>query len=254
MPVHFIEHEDIHLDNAPLSEVICQIRFPPLLRLINQQPAEFQEHVREKFPKISIEQPVIVGPLDKFGTAPQAHISPKVFHFANKTNTCAVSLAPDFLALRSTSYSTWATFSEQLRFAFEALQAVYDVPYATRIGLRYINLLTLANTGRESFEELTSLVRPELVALFQLDEITEPYLVKQELRTHIENDGDFTIRVSLVEAEENALLLDFDRYTEDEEILLDDLIERCDRYHRLVYNAFRWAIADNLHVFGPVVN
>ena len=45
------------------------------------------------------------------------------------------------------------------------------------------------------------------------------------------------------ESRELGFVLDFDCYSEGE-IDLDGLVERCERYHDVIYNAFRWCIRE----------
>lgn len=249
MPVHFEECEDIHLNNAPLREVICQVRFPQKLRIANEDPVAFQEAIGGRFPELEIEQPVLIGPLGH--ESPNVEIQPRIFRFKDRVENYSVSLAPDFFALVSKSYDDWAGFSDHLRFVSEAFQRVYSIDYATRIGLRYVNVLTLENSGARSLQELISIVREELVVLLRLPEIENPYVVKQEIRAKVDDDGDFTLRFGLKDGTQDEYILDFDRYITGE-VTIDDLLERCDRYHRAIYCAFRWAIAHGkLEVFRP---
>ena len=39
--------------NNPLVQVICQLRFPPILKIDAEVPADFQESIRKDFPKFS---------------------------------------------------------------------------------------------------------------------------------------------------------------------------------------------------------
>ena len=241
MPIRFKVYEDVHLRNAPLREVICQIRFHSILRIANEDPVSFQEAIRDHFPEIQIEHPLLVGPLGI--EAVRAEPRPRLFRFRDLDANYSVALAPDFLALVSNRYSKWNEFSDHLSFVFDAFQDIYRIQHATRIGLRYINTLGFQNTGTTALTELISVLRNEIVGLFRIPEIEEPYVVKQEIRTRVDTDGDFTLRVGLTEEKREEITLDFDRYI-DEEVRVDDLLERCQRYHRDLYNAFRWAIAD----------
>ena len=47
----FPEVERIIYDNNPLDRVICQIRFPPILRIESELPTNFQEQIRRDFPE-----------------------------------------------------------------------------------------------------------------------------------------------------------------------------------------------------------
>jgi uncharacterized protein (TIGR04255 family) len=47
-------------------------------------------------------------------------------------------------------------------------------------------------------------------------------------------------------------VLDFD-YFEKGKLPLEGLIERCDNYHKIIYNAFRWSLCDeSLDRFQPI--
>lgn len=173
-----------------------------------------------------------------------------MFRFKSKAEDRTVTLAPDFFALEFESYDSWHTFSEALGSVFGAVQQVYDIPYSTRIGLRYVNILTLENTKTASLDDMCSILRDELVTMLRISEIEGPYLLKLQIRTEV-GDGHFAFRFGLNEDRENEFRLDFDRYIEGE-VEVDDLLQRCERYHHMIYNAFRWSIAnDKLDIFEP---
>ena len=49
----FSECERVNYAKAQLAEVICQLRFPTILRIGASEPAEFQERIREDYPRYS---------------------------------------------------------------------------------------------------------------------------------------------------------------------------------------------------------
>ena len=49
----FMECEHVHYAKAQLAEVICQLRFPTILRIGASEPADFQERIRENYPRYS---------------------------------------------------------------------------------------------------------------------------------------------------------------------------------------------------------
>ncbi len=252
MSLNFPAIKDIHLANAPLREVICQVRFPTILRIAHEEPAEFQEHIRARFPVLEVERGVVV---EMEGVKPGGRVGfpPPVYRFHSQDRTRTVSLGPDFYALSTTAYRHWADFADYLAYAAEATQAVYTVPYATRIGLRYINMLDTTFTDSGEFSEVLDLVRDELTVMLKTDVILAPELAVQRIQATTEGDR-FVFRYGLIHEgtpPEPRFLLDFDLYTEGN-VGLDDLITRCHRYHQIIYSAFRWCIADGkLAVFQP---
>jgi uncharacterized protein (TIGR04255 family) len=256
MPVSFPSFDHIPLRNSPLKEVICQVRFPFILK-IAQGPTEFQEAIRDQFPNYQAERAL-------FGTADPSQpvqtnlsVSPTVHRFLDRDNIRAISLAPDFYAISTAKYVSWQAFMDDLRFSTEAVLATYHIQYSTRIGLRYINVLNTSNTKTGSFPEVLGLLRPELTALLEMEAIQEPYLGLTQLRTRHE-DSIFSLNSGIVEEENKpeqmSFVLDFDLYTEGNvELHVANLMVRCDHYHTIAYNAFRWCILpDRLTVFEPV--
>ncbi|MEI3304667.1 MAG: TIGR04255 family protein [Dysosmobacter sp.] len=44
--------------NAPIHEVICQLRFPTILTINSVEPADFQEAIRDAFPQYARRQDI----------------------------------------------------------------------------------------------------------------------------------------------------------------------------------------------------
>jgi len=89
MPLNFPVVEDVHLANAPIREVICQVRFPTILRIAQGEPAEFQERIRGNFPVLEAERRVVI---ETEGMEPggRAKFSPSVFRFRNHDRTLSI--------------------------------------------------------------------------------------------------------------------------------------------------------------------
>ena len=47
----FADYQRYQYARSPLVEVICQLRFPPILSINTEEPAQFQEAVRRDFPR-----------------------------------------------------------------------------------------------------------------------------------------------------------------------------------------------------------
>jgi uncharacterized protein (TIGR04255 family) len=118
--------------------------------------------------------------------------------------------------------------------------------------LRYINQLTLENTGASSVTELLEILRPELTVLLIEDCWDEPLEMLNQLLLASEENERLTLRSGFRGGEEPAFLLDLDYYTEGN-IPLENVPGLCQRYHDAIYNAFRWCIREEkLAVFAPI--
>jgi uncharacterized protein (TIGR04255 family) len=255
MTIKFPPKPDIPLKNSPLIEVICQVRFPPILRINVEEPSEFQEIIRDQFPKIEVEQGFLLRvPLPGSGGSPSADAqSKKTYRFRTKDEGITVSLASDFYALSTTQYTHWGDFSNHLRLVDEAVRQVYRPSYATRIGLRFINRITAENTGLQDLTDILDLLNPDLIGFVRSDVWSTPVEMESRLLLSDE-DGHLNLRIGYGRDKENTpfFLLDFD-YFEAGELSLSNLVERCDGYHDVIYRSFRWCIPnEKLSVFEPL--
>lgn len=253
MPLNFPHRPDLPLRNPPLVEVVCQVRMPPVLRINREEPAEFQERVRRRFPQLEVEQGVLFRvPGLGHMAAPSAEKQSRTYRFRTADETTTASLAVDFFALSTKTYSHWALFARDLETIVEAVRTVYQPAYSTRVGLRYINHLTTANTGQDNLRQIARLLRPELTALLHSEAWAEPDNLLSQLTLNA-GGAKLALRVACGnDTDAPFLTLDFDHYAEGQ-LELDSLLERCRGFHAVIYNAFRWCVLDSgLEVFGPL--
>lgn len=253
MPLNFPRKPEVRLQDPPLSEVVCQIRFPAILRILKEEPIDFQEQIRERFPELRVELGLALrlagsGSQDK----PDQESGARVFRFLTADELTTVSLAVDFFALSTRRYRHWAVFAGDLDLIHGAVQSVYRPAYATRIGLRYINRFTMENTGVDSLEELRDLFHPDLTSLLRSEAWIEPAEMLSQL---VLTDGEakLKIRTGFGRGEEEPFfVLDFD-YFASGKLGLDGLVDRLDQYHQTIYDAFRWCVPeDGLSRFRPI--
>jgi len=184
--------------------------------------------------------------------SPSAKSLSRICRFRSRDGATIVSLGIDFYALSTRAYSHWGDFSDLLGFVSHAATTVYDLPYSTRIGLRYVNRLSLDNTRLTSVPEMLNVLRPELTSLLRVDCWDEPLEMLSRLLLSGQDGEKLTLR-SGFQGEDQTFLLDFDYYVE-QETPLDQVLTLAKRYHEVIYHAFRWCIREGqLTVFDPVV-
>lgn len=249
MALNFPRQDEIRLQHPPLAEVICQIRFPPILRIGQEQPAELQELVRGEFPNLEVDQGMLLR-VPVTGGAPSAERAPTTYRFLTADRGTLISLAQDFYSLSTTSYQHWESFVRYLAMANESVSRVYEPAHATRVGLRYINRLTAENTQSETVAEMLQKLRPELTTLLLTDTWADPKEMRMRLLLP-SDEAQLTLQTRFGEEEGVAFFgLDFD-FFEEGEIPLDSIVERCTQYQQLIYDAFRWSVPDDtLQAFG----
>lgn len=139
-------------NNAPVHEVVCQLRFPPILSINSVEPADFQEAIRAEFPKYARRQespPPQTGMPG--GSNPATDPPPPVtnYHFFSADGSWKLNLTKHFIALSTLRYPGWEAFALRLDKPLAAFIQIYQPACFQRIGLRYMNLFSRAKLGLE---------------------------------------------------------------------------------------------------------
>ena len=110
----FSEYQRYQYARSPLIEVICQLRFPTILTINNGEPADFQEAIREDFPRYAVRKeqapPKIVG---AGGPNPKVEPQPPIsnHNFISTDGLWKINLTKDFIALSTLRYTNWEDFA-----------------------------------------------------------------------------------------------------------------------------------------------
>ena len=114
--MQFPETERVIYEKNPLEQVICQLRFPPILRIEANTPAGFQDQIRNIFPQFqekaefaAILPPELVQILSQ-EIIQSLRPSHKLYQFATTDDSLVVNLASGFVSLTSSSYERWEKF------------------------------------------------------------------------------------------------------------------------------------------------
>lgn len=251
MPIPFPTVQEVPLATPPLDEVVCQVRFPSILRISSEEPVDFQELIRGRFPSLEKRQSIQLKLAQPGNPAePLSEVQPISYLFADADGRTQAVISPSFYAVSTKKYIGWRSFLEDLSKVHSALVEIYQPSYATRIGLRYINRLTFENTGVANREELLSLIPDELTSTLR-NRVWGDVEAMLGILNFVELPAQLNVRYGF-EVDESipGFLLDFD-YFEEGQFDLAEVIERCKRYHEAIYRAFRWMIRDQaLSRFG----
>ena len=244
MPIQFPEVEEVRLDRPPLDEVVCQVRFPSILRIAQEEPAAFQDLIRKRFPgfekqhSFQLKLSMPGNPADA-----SAEVRPITYLFTDGQGQNQAVLSPSFYAVSIKRYGGWQVFLKDLELVHSAVMEVYEPAYATRVGLRYINRMTPENTGTTTRKELIELVRAELTSTLR-GQIWENVEGTLGLANFVAPPAQLNLRYGLDTDDSTwSFLLDLD-YFEEGQIDLAEALARCEQYHETIYRAFRWMVND----------
>lgn len=131
--------------NSQLHEVICQIRFPAILSINEASPAEFQEAIRDSFPRYEVRKeqgpPRLVG----MGTAEVKLERPPVIlnhTFESSTGIWKINLTQNFISISTIRYNNWEDMAKRLDKPLAEFIRIYQPSYFERLGLRYVNVFS----------------------------------------------------------------------------------------------------------------
>ena len=240
----------------PLKEVICQLRFPPILRIQTTPPDTYQESIRDRFP-IYQESPEAVLAIPDAAPADLREIlrslSPmerrKNHVFAMADASFTITLSQDSISLKTTAYPRWEHFRNTLDAAFNPFIDQYHPAFCTRIGLRYVDVIRRSELNLVDVP-WKDLLTPHIAGEFADDNVAESIVLASRETTIAlrDMDGRVTVRHGLgpVGADpEPCYIIDADFY-KDTQTPLDQTNDILTTFNRKAGNLFRWCIADQL--------
>jgi uncharacterized protein (TIGR04255 family) len=244
-------------DRNPLTQVICQLRFPPVLRIEAELPAGFQERIRGLLPMYresdsQIALPAGVPLPEEIANLVRANTK-KPRTFASADDRWVLTLTKDFLALSTNQYVRWEEFRRYLDSSLTALEAEYSPALYSRIGLRYQNLVR-RSTLKLADVDWSDLLRHQLAGELSAKEIA-PF-VESTARQTVVRLSRFESRVAIrhglvLDGDEHCYAIDNDFYTK-AQTENANVVPILQFFSAQAHCLFRWCIADRLHdAMGP---
>ena len=254
MPFPSAEH--VLYDNNPLDNVICQVRFPTILRIDSETPYAIQERLSGEYIHFNESQAVPFNiklggkplmPGDDLGEMSPS--SSKAYEFATDDEKWKISLTRNFIALSTTEYKRWGEFRERLDVALKAFIEVYKPVIFTRIGLRYIDVIVRSKLGLDDVDWTELITQPILGILASdvkksVNDSQSAFLLDLK-----DNPGVVRVKAGTVKAAqlgEICFMVDSD-YFDASKTKPEDVLPKVDLFHSKAFNLFRWCITDKLH-------
>ena len=252
----FPETPRVIYQRNPLVLVVCQLRFPPVLRIESELPARFQERIRGDYPLFRERRdptipvpPEVAKILGEDLLSMMGSIGNRHYEFSSTDDTWKASLTRDFVALATKKYEMWQAFRTRLSSVTDVLLEEYAPAFYTRIGLRYRDVIKKDEWGLEG-TSWAELLKPHIAG-----ELSSPGIASVIER--VANDITIRLDVGYVRLkhgfgkkgeiiEPNVYIIDADFFVE-EKTEVADALGRLDYFNREAGRLFRWAIQDRLH-------
>lgn len=239
-----------------LLEVICQLRFPDILRIEAQEPFEFQDAVRADYPQYQKKVEQLPPKQENGKLTPQG--TTNNYQFISADGHWKISLTRGFIALSTHTYTRWEDFANRLDRILAAFIQVYQPAYFSRVGLRYINAFRRAALEL-SDTPWRELIQAGYLGLMGDDDAQERAFIKNEQSVTAAMPGGAKCNIKCGPGmlrkvnnrthqtqEESVFMLDLDLYMEGN-TPLGHAVPALNVVHGNAGSLFRGAITDTLH-------
>lgn len=194
---------------STLREVIFQVRFPKIIKLMEEAPASFQEQIINKYPIYSLEKNETVV---EFNGQPKQQLNENNHSFISASGKTKINLTSSFIAVSTLEYDRWEAFKLEIEDIIAKFYSCYTIPGIQRIGLRYKNIIVRNQLGLEG-RPWSELLDSSVLGPLATNEDISSYKTEFELKN---SDKCFTNRhYELVRertSNELAMVLDCDYY------------------------------------------
>jgi len=241
--------------NKPaLEEVICQLKFPPILSIGANEPAEFQDKIRRQYPHYlekSQDIPKEIPPQLAAVISHKLQAGGKEYSFITEERDWSVSLTKDFISLSSQSYIRWEEFKKHFEEPLANFNSIYEPSFYSRIGLRYRDVIIRSKLGLADVP-WSELLQKHIAGVLSEENVQDEVIHAE--KTILLNLGDQVGKVRInhflalvSETNEECYVIDADFYT-DNQTEPNNAIEKLNELNSYAGRLFRWCIRDKLYV------
>jgi uncharacterized protein (TIGR04255 family) len=251
---------------TPLTEVVCQVRFPATLRIDTELPAVFQAQLSGDYPEfLETAEIQVLGPLgEEMQKVPQELLKEalrsmpqKNYYFKSSDGTWQVNLMRNFVAVSTTDYRDWQGFSDRARAPIAAMINTYEPRTLTQVGLRYKDTVRRSLFGLAD-ESWSQLLQPSVVGMLAVEEAGTPVTGAMRYEFRLEHARHVVMILHVrhlkhADTGEAAILLDSDFICK--EVLPAEtqlVVDVMDDLHQEAWKFFEWAITPRFRAaMGP---
>lgn len=249
-------------NNNILYGVIFQARFPQIIKISNEEPANFQDIIRKKgFPETKIKSLSLPSGIPKSLLKGIPGDFDDEYIFLSEDEDWKVVLTKNFVALSCANYKNYEEFEEKLGTVLTVFCEEYEPAYFNRVGLRYQNIVNteVLKDCKDIKEFIPEHIAPELKKPLG-DEVSgfEKAIQFNDLHC-IANVRHSMGKISGLFGKYNlndvySYIIDIDCFTEEKILEVNDVIKTSRGFNNdYVRNIFHWSITDKLRkAMGPI--
>ena len=183
----FSHYDRYQYVRSPLVEVICQLRFPDILSIGAKAPVDFQEAIRQEFPRFSKAQERLAPKRVMVDGVPKM-VQPEPitnYNFVSEDSLWKLNLTQNFIALSTLRYQRWEDFAQRLDRPLAQFIQIYHPAFFERVGLRYINAFSRRALGLEG-TPWSDLIQPAFLGVMAEPDVDERTVRKCSLDVDVD--------------------------------------------------------------------
>ena len=248
-------------NNSQLGDVICQLRFPEILTIAANIPAQFQEEIRDEYPQYSMRKespaPKITGTPGNLTLENQPQT---INHqFVSADGVWRVNLTSRFISLSCSRYTCWEDFARKLDKPLVALIKTYKPAYFERVGLRYLNFFSRRSLELEGVP-FRGLIAPTYLTLLADEDIQEASVARSSVEAELTIRGGCKVKIHAGPGliKRNGKPDNEVKFIFDQDLFMPGKVPvnmsagALQTLHSQAWSIFRGAITDTLHdAMGP---
>lgn len=222
-----------------IKTAVCEFRFPALLELEAKPPHAFQKLIRKAYP--TYEPQVVEMGLGEESLRENRYL----FRSADKNWT--VSVKSFAISLETSKYVDFEDFYARLMIVLRSAEPLIDADFFTRIGLRFINKVPIADGDSEEW------INSELLAPMQNKVLGDLSKYGCVLAGSLKN-GNYVLRHGMGSDEspntkgaKSEYNLDFDYFCENVES--SAVPELLNEFHQTNFAFFNWCLGPKAKAF-----
>ena len=171
----FSQEERCVYKNNQLLEVICQLRFPTILSISAKDPADFQDAIRQVFPRYQLRQDALPPKMVQIpGQPPKVEPQKPVpnHQFMTADGSYRINLAQNFISLSCVRYTCWEDFARMMDKPLASFIKLYQPAYFERVGLRYLNAFSREKLDLQD-TPWKELLQPQYLGVMAFENVPE---------------------------------------------------------------------------------
>lgn len=254
----FPETERVIYNKNPLDKVICQIKFPPILKIDAEIPYQFQDKIRKEFPNYSetrktqldIPQEIMRKiPAEILGDFPKI-IDRKNHEFTTEDNIWTINLTSIFIAFSCTKYIRWEEFKDKFTLPLRMFLETYSPTNIVRIGLRYLDVIKRSNLNLTD-SKWSELLKPHILGLLSSPEIEDRIKAFENKYVLLLSDNSSKVKIITgfiepIDNNEECFMIDSDFYN-DEKMPIEEIWDKLNYLHERSSRLIQWSLTEKLH-------